>query len=201
MRRDTTSLPNGVADGASATPATIFAALDAASLRRMRRVALRITRDATAADDVVQGACEKALRHAASFRREARPTTWLHRIVVNEALMWHRSEARRHAQRARAAASGDLAEAGSGAHPLDALLSRERREQLGRAIAALRPEDADLLARCALGEAGYAAWARDHGLRPSAAKTRAFRARLALRAALEADQQQPPSSQGPRVSR
>jgi RNA polymerase sigma-70 factor (ECF subfamily) len=189
-----------VAGGGSATHATIFAALDAASLGRMRRVALRITHDASAADDVVQGAFEKALRHAASFRREARPTTWLHRIVVNEALMWHRSEARRRAQRARAAVGGDLAEADPGAEPLEALLARERREQLGRAIAALRPEDADLLVRCALGETDYAAWARDHRLRPSAAKTRAFRARLALRAALEADQQQP-SSQGPRVSR
>jgi RNA polymerase sigma-70 factor (ECF subfamily) len=165
-------------------------------------VALRITRDPGAADDVVQNAFEKALRHAAAFRGEARPSTWLHRIVVNEALMWRRSETRRSARLAQAAA-GWGAEP-PGAHALDELIARERREQLGRALATLRPEDADLLARCALAEDGYRAWASERGMQPTAAKTRAFRARRALHAALEADappQQQPPPSHGPRVSR
>jgi len=203
MRRDTASLPSASAAGGSGVPSVLTAALDAASARRLRRVALRITRDPSAADDVVQGAFEKALRHGASFRREARPSTWLHRIVVNEALMWRRSEARRRAQLARAAAASDLDAGAPGTQPLDALLARERRERLGRALATLRAEDADLLARCALGETGYGAWARERDLRPTAAKARAFRARRALRAALaaQAAQQQPLSSHGPRVSR
>jgi RNA polymerase sigma-70 factor (ECF subfamily) len=207
--------------GGSAAPAALAAALDAASAQRLRRVALRITRDPSAADDVVQGAFEKALRHGAGFRGEARPSTWLHRIVVNEALMWHRSEARRRAQLERAATGFDAEPARLGA--LEALLARERREQLARALATLSPEDADLIARCALGGQGYGAWARARGMKPSAAKTRAFRARRALRAALEEDpgrrdsarlprtalpsvarscaQQQPVPWHGPRVSR
>jgi RNA polymerase sigma-70 factor (ECF subfamily) len=204
MRRDTSSLAIEAAGGASAAPTALTPALDAASARRLRRVALRITRDPGAADDVVQSAFEKALRHAAAFRGEARPSTWLHRIVVNEALMWHRSEARRNARLVQAAAAAGWGAEPPGAHALDELIARERREQLGRALATLRPEDADLLARCALAEDGYRTWARERGMQPNAAKTRAFRARRALRAALEADappQQQPPPSHGPRVSR
>jgi RNA polymerase sigma-70 factor (ECF subfamily) len=219
MRRNTTCFPNPSLGGGGA-PVALAAAFDAASARRLRRVALRITRDPSAADDVVQAAFEKALRHAAGFRGEARPSTWLHRIVVNEALMWHRGEARRRTQLARAAAAARFDAEPAGADALGELLARERREQLACALATLPPEDADLLARCTLGEEGYGAWARERGLHPTAAKTRAFRARRALRTALEKAagrrdsvrarlavrprvraQQQPPSSHGPRVSR
>ena len=63
---------------------------------RMRAVALRVTRDGEAARDVVQAAYEKALRHGRKFRGGARVSTWLHRIVTNEALMWLRRERRHH---------------------------------------------------------------------------------------------------------
>jgi RNA polymerase sigma-70 factor (ECF subfamily) len=201
MRRDTSPLPSHSLGGGGAGCEALAAALDAETTRRLRRVALRITRDPSAADDVVQAALEKALRHAATFRGDARPSTWLHRIVVNEALMWHRGETRRRAQLARVAA--DCTAEPRRASALDALLAREREGRLARALAVLRPEDADLLVRCTLGTLDYASWARERGMLPSVAKTRAFRARRALRAALEADlpQQQPPPSQGPRVSR
>jgi RNA polymerase sigma-70 factor (ECF subfamily) len=183
--------------------------LDAAlgsGLARLRQVALRITHDPAAADDVLQNAVEKALRHRERFRGEARASTWLHRIVVNEALMWYRGERRRGAQRARLSEALAFAGPEPGAQALDALLARERRERVRRALGSLRPEDAGLLAHVYGEERGYASWARRTGMRASAAKTRAFRARRALRAALEAadpaqPQQQPPSPHGPRVSR
>jgi RNA polymerase sigma-70 factor (ECF subfamily) len=168
---------------------------------RLRRVALRITRNAAAADDAVQSALEKALRHRKAFRGEAKPSTWLHRIVVNEALAWRRSEARRarHTEAAR-----EEAAPAAGAQPLDELLLRERRERVLRALAGLRADERELLARFAL-DGGYGPWARTTRTRQGAAKTRAFRARQALRAALAepepGPQQQPPSAQGPRVSR
>lgn len=146
---------------------------------RLRRVALRITRNAAAADDAVQSALEKALRHRDSFRGEAKPSTWLHRIVVNEALAWRRSEARR-ARRTEAAREGVPS---SAAEPLDELLLREERERVLRALAGLRADERELLARFAL-DGSYEAWARARRIRPAAAKTRAFRARRALRAAL-----------------
>lgn len=148
---------------------------------RLRRAALRITRDAAAADDAVQSALEKALRHAAAFRGEAKPSTWLHRIVVNEALAWRRSEGRR-ARHARAA--HEAAGPAAAPLPLDALLLRERRERVLGALAGLRVDQRELLARYAL-DGDYTAYARKARLQTSAAKTRAFRARRALRAALE----------------
>lgn len=164
------------------TPELSLFAGGAAPLRtaRLRRVALRITRNAAAADDVVQSALEKALRHSKQFRGEAQPSTWLHRIVVNEALAWRRSEKRR--ARNTLAAQEELA-AGAGTQPLDELLLRERRERVLRALAGLRADERELLARFAL-DGGYAAWARSARMKTTAAKTRAFRARQALRAAL-----------------
>jgi RNA polymerase sigma-70 factor (ECF subfamily) len=62
---------------------------------RMNAVALRYTRDPEVAGDVVQNACEKVLRHGSKFRGQSLVSTWIHRIVANEALMWLRSEGRR----------------------------------------------------------------------------------------------------------
>ncbi len=49
-------------------------------------VALRTTGDPEEAADAVQEALISAMRHAASFRGDAKFSTWLHRIVVNACL-------------------------------------------------------------------------------------------------------------------
>ena len=49
-------------------------------------VALRRTGDPEDAADAVQDALISAMRHAASFRGDAKVSTWLHRIVVNACL-------------------------------------------------------------------------------------------------------------------
>jgi RNA polymerase sigma-70 factor (ECF subfamily) len=49
-------------------------------------VALRTTGDPEDAADAVQEALISAIRHAASFRGDAKVSTWLHRIVVNACL-------------------------------------------------------------------------------------------------------------------
>jgi len=187
-RRDPTpSLPfcfDGAGAAAVAQPGEAgLAAVFASHGARLRRVALRITRDPAAADDAVQSALEKALRHSKEFRGEAQPSTWLHRIVVNEALAWRRSEGRR--ARHMLAAHAETANAAS-TQPLDELLLRERRTQVLRALAGLRPDERDLLARFAL-DGGYADWARAARMKPTAAKTRAFRARQELRTVLAED--------------
>jgi RNA polymerase sigma-70 factor (ECF subfamily) len=190
-RRDTTPTPafDVSALGGGAAPQPPGDGLDRAlcgGTARLRQVALRITRDASAAEDVVQNALEQALRHRATFRGDAKASTWLHRIVVNQALMWRRSEGRRRTRLAEIAeASFDATEPAPA--PLDELLARERREWVQRALRTLHPEDTDLLGHCARGADGYAAWAQHFGIKPTAAKTRAFRARRQLRAALEAD--------------
>lgn len=53
----------------------------------MRGLALRILHDADAADDCVQDAFINAFRHIDKFKGDSTLKTWLHRIVVNTALM------------------------------------------------------------------------------------------------------------------
>jgi RNA polymerase sigma-70 factor (ECF subfamily) len=53
---------------------------------RLWRVALRTSGDPEEAADALQDALLSAYRRAATFRGEARVTTWLHRVVVNACL-------------------------------------------------------------------------------------------------------------------
>ena len=55
--------------------------------QRMYRAARGILHDEMEAEDAVQEAWWKAYTHLKDFRSEALPSTWLTRIVVNEALM------------------------------------------------------------------------------------------------------------------
>lgn len=54
-----------------------------ALLPRLRAYGRAITRDASAADDLVQTACEKALRNLASYQRGSRLDAWMFRIMKN----------------------------------------------------------------------------------------------------------------------
>jgi len=54
---------------------------------RLFRVARAILKDDAAAEDAVQEAYLEAFRHAGEFRGEAQVSTWLTRIVINQALM------------------------------------------------------------------------------------------------------------------
>jgi RNA polymerase sigma-70 factor, ECF subfamily len=58
------------------------------------RVARAILKDDEDAEDVMQEAYFAAYRHMASFRAEAKLSTWLTRIVINQALMRRRSRSR-----------------------------------------------------------------------------------------------------------
>ena len=54
--------------------------------RRVFRVALAVLRNIEDAEEAMQDAFVKAFRHLDQFRREARFSTWLTRIAVNEAI-------------------------------------------------------------------------------------------------------------------
>ena len=47
------------------------------------------------AEDIVQEAFLSALRFGRAFRGDAAPLTWLHRIVINKSMDYHRRRARR----------------------------------------------------------------------------------------------------------
>ena len=61
-----------------------------ALLPRLRRYALTLTRSPALADDLVQGACERALAHAASWQVGTRFDAWVFRILRNLWIDWAR---------------------------------------------------------------------------------------------------------------
>ena len=147
---------------------------------RMRVVAQRITRDREAARDIVQSAFERAYLRRQQFRGNAQPSTWLHRIVVNEALMWLRRERRRPAL-AGSPLDADTTLPDEAPGPGALLLRRELRLRVGDGLAALGTEDRNLLRATVLEGRSHAEIGRELRLRPAAVKSRAFRARRRLR--------------------
>ncbi|WP_245512714.1 MULTISPECIES: RNA polymerase sigma factor [Rhizobium/Agrobacterium group] len=63
--------------------------------QRLFRIARGVVRDDSIAEDVVQEAYLLAFRHLKEFRGQSSLSTWLHRIVLNEALGRVRQSARR----------------------------------------------------------------------------------------------------------
>ncbi|MCI0549034.1 MAG: sigma-70 family RNA polymerase sigma factor [Candidatus Rokubacteria bacterium] len=150
---------------------------------RLTAVARRLVRNPEAAADVVQNAFEKVLRYCEEFRGQARPSTWMHRIVVNEAFMWLRRESRRSPARID---PGDWELVfPQAADPEQSAAAHEDRERLVQALASLPAEERSLLTASALEGRAYAALAHELGLSPGAVKSRAFRAQRRLAAELE----------------
>jgi RNA polymerase sigma-70 factor (ECF subfamily) len=129
---------------------------------------------------VVQSAFEKALRHAPGFRGQARVSTWLHRIVVNEALMWLRSERRHRRRHVELDPDSEAALADPAPNAAELLTRHEEVSRLHAGMRTLRPREREVLEQCALAGRSYADLARCTGTRPAALKSRAFRARRQL---------------------
>src|SRR5947207_4965984 len=104
---------------------------------RLWAVALRTLGDREEAADAVQDAFVSALRSAATFRGDARVTTWLHRIVVNACLDRAR---RRQARPTVPLPPDDLAPAAP-----DELGASERAAEVSAALAQLPIEQAAAL--------------------------------------------------------
>lgn len=75
---------------AAAGEVPAFDALMRRHNQRLYRTARSILHDEAEAEDAVQDAWWKAYNHLRDFRAEAKPTTWLTRIAINEALMRRR---------------------------------------------------------------------------------------------------------------
>jgi RNA polymerase sigma-70 factor (ECF subfamily) len=65
---------------------TAFAALMRRHNRKLYRAARAISGDSAEAEDIVQETWVRAYAHLPSFRRESAFSTWLRRILINEAL-------------------------------------------------------------------------------------------------------------------
>jgi RNA polymerase sigma-70 factor (ECF subfamily) len=152
---------------------------------RLLAVALRLTRDRDTAQDMVQSAFEKAIRHGHRFRGDSRVSTWLHRIVANESLMWLRSQGRRAQSTRPLEGSDETTLTDPGPDALESLERRQRSARVQRALRALPCEDRDVLLACGLHGRSYGDYGRERGVHPAALKSRAFRARRRLGSLLE----------------
>ena len=75
--------------------------------RRVYALCLRMTKNVTEAEDLAQEAFIQLFRKIGSFRGDAAFTTWLHRLVVNQVLMYFRE---RRVKAERTTAEGETPE-------------------------------------------------------------------------------------------
>ena len=154
---------------------------------RMFAVARRVLRDDEDARDAVQDACVCALRSIGGFEERARFSTWLHRVVVNAALMSARSRRRRHRtlEDIRPWLRGAGSARGPSFDPCESAEAvaqrREARALVRRSVDRLPERYRRVLVLRDLEDRDTAETARLLGMSPNAVKVRLHRARRALR--------------------
>ena len=157
---------------------------------RVFRVAQRIARSREDAEDVIQQSLQKAFVHLRRFEGRSSFSTWLTRIVLNEALMLARA-----GRRFREVSLDQANPADDSALPLDiadarpnpehSYFQQERRRLLFSAINELTPGIRAALQICDLDELSLRETAGVLGLSVAAVKSRVNRGRRVLREKLK----------------
>lgn len=174
-----------------------FEALMRAHNRMLYRLARSILKDDAEAEDAVQEAYLAAYRNIGTFRGGAKLSTWLARIVINEAYARLRKRKHMAAVVPLAAAAGDgrddsRAEEGvmtddTVERPEAAAMRGELRRMLERRIDALPEQFRIVFMLREVEELSVEETAEYLDLPPATVRTRAFRARALLREALARD--------------
>jgi RNA polymerase sigma-70 factor (ECF subfamily) len=153
--------------------------------RRVLAIAQRITNNREDAEDVAQESFHKAFRHLDSFQEKARFSTWLTRIVMNEAYMLLRRTQR--VVEVLPENEDDAPESASPAFvdqrpsPEESCWRRERTELLTEAINRLRPTIRRTMLLRDMEERSVEETAQILGTSISAVKARLFHGRQKLR--------------------
>ena len=178
--------------------ARLCAARDESALRhvitannqRLFRAAWSILKNRWDAEEAVQAAYLKAFDRIGDFAGRSALSTWLTRIVINEALGRLRSSKRRHAQLEAEGVSvletyREALMRGSEPVPPDAALAREQlRQLLERAVAALPDNFRTVFVLRDVEGLSVDETAEVLGIPPATVKTRLYRARHRLQQAL-----------------
>lgn len=154
--------------------------------RRVYAAAMAILRNETDAEDVAQEAMLKALANIGQFRAEARFSTWLIQITVNEALM------RRRRERVGMIEGIDDHRDDEGEYtprdfadwreiPSEALERKEVRQKLAEALASLDRKYREVFILRDMEQLNIQETAETLGISIASVKTRLLRARLMLR--------------------
>ena len=153
------------------------------------RLAISIVRNEEDAEDEVQNACWKAFDHLSQFQKEAKFSTWLSRIVVNQCLMRLRKDRRvRFLYLDEGGANDDvdtLELPGLDPTPEANLGRGELRQVLQQEIARIPPLLRDVFLLRDVQELSMPDVASKLGISMAAAKSRLLRARLELRARMQ----------------
>ncbi len=162
--------------------------------RLLYRTARSILRDDAEAEDCVQEAYVQAFRSLGSFRAEAKLSTWLTRIVINQALGRVRKGRKEGANVSLdnvldidGHLPGAEATLSESEQPDAAAMRAELRRLLERHIDRLPPAFRTVFVLRALEELSVDETAESLGIPAATVRTRFFRARSLLREALESD--------------
>src|ERR1700688_1965418 len=164
----------------------LFYELIRAYERRVYSAAFAILRNGGDAEDAAQEAMLKAFKHIRQFREEARFSTWLIQIAVNEARMRRRKD---HAELMEPIAdrqdeSGNYTPrdfADWREIPSETLERKEVREKLAEALASLGDIYRDVFVLRDMQHLSIEETAKALGISTASVKTRLLRARLMLR--------------------
>ncbi len=154
--------------------------------RRVYATAFAILHHVADAEEVAQEALLKAFKHIGQFRAEARFSTWLIQITVNEARMRRRKN---HAEVMEAIVDREDDEgnyvpkdfADWREIPSEILERTEIRQKLGEALEALAQKYREVFVLRDMQHLSIADTAKSLGISPASVKTRLLRARLMLR--------------------
>src|SRR5580704_9680609 len=154
--------------------------------RRVYAAAFAILRNEADADDAAQEAVLKAFTHIRQFRAEARFSTWLIQITVNEARMRRRRE---HADLMEPIVNGKGEEGNYTPRdfadwreiPSEALERKEVREKLSEALSSLGQIYREVFVLRDMQQLSTEETAQALGISTALVKTRLLRARLMLR--------------------
>lgn len=158
---------------------------------KLFRVARSIVKDDAEAEDAVQDAYLEAYRHIGGFRGGAQLSTWLTRIVINQALMRVRKQKREHVvlsfndRRTAAPHPGDTDVADQRAEsPSSAALRAEIRRLIERRIDELPVAFRTVFIMREVEDMSVEQTAECLSIPPATVRTRLFRARTLLRESL-----------------
>lgn len=159
--------------------------------QRLFRVARAIVKDDADAEDVLQDAYVQAYRKLDGFRGDAELSTWLTRIVINQALMRVRSRGRDRnvvsfTQTDAAAQELEVADTHAES-PSDAALRGEVRKVLEQRIDELPEAFRTVFVMREIEEMTARETAEALGVPEATVRTRLFRARALLRQSLDRD--------------
>ena len=182
-------LPSLTSQGA----ASAFAAIMRRNNRRLYRIARSILRDEAEAEEAVQETYLRAFTNLHGFRGTATLSTWLARIVINEALgrlrerrsLTDLDEVDRTAWTGQGT-PGALSGAFGRTSPEAAAAHRELKVLIENAVDALPASFRVVFVACAIEQVSVEDVAASLGIRKSTVRTRLYRAKRMLREALGA---------------